>query len=194
MLAAKSSALAARCSTTQRAASPAGSDLGSFRDRIRSALLGVADRLSPRGTPLAAGLEAVPLPLPPDAFRSYIDVIRGSPTGEVWVLGTAYSRSVGELHFACRSWGDSFDLVTDMPPGSGVSGSPIGPGDTWFAGRNGATEHYNGTRWTRHVFVGYYFDFVDVFARAGSDVWLAPPARAWCSSAAAGSGSRSRPC
>jgi len=144
-----------------------------IRNSIRNALLRVADRLSPRDVPLDSAWEVVALPLPPDTSKPYIDVIRGTPTGDVWVLGTAYSRSIGELRFACRSQGDGFELVANTPAGIGVSVSPIGHTDAWFAGRNGTIAHYDGTQWTRHVFERFYFDFVDILARDGSDIWLA---------------------
>lgn len=138
---------------------------------LREALLRVAERLSPQGLALDPAWEVVPLPIPPGTKRPYIDRICGTP-GDVWVLGTV-SSPVGELRFACRDQGSGYELVPDMPRGIGVDVWPIGRTDAWFAGYSGAIAHHDGTRWTRHVFAGFYYDFRDIVARHASDVWLA---------------------
>lgn len=144
-----------------------------LRDAIRLTLLGVANRLSPRQTPLDRAWEPVPLPLPADTSNPYIDRIVGTPSDGIWVLGTVSSRTAGQVRFACLDQGAGFALVPDMPAGIGIDVWPLGRTDAWFAGHNGAIAHYDGSRWTRHVFDGFYYDFRDIVARDGSDVWLA---------------------
>lgn len=143
-----------------------------LRDAIRRTLLGVANRLSPAETPLDPAWEIVPIPLPADTSNPYIDRIAGT-NGDIWVLGTVSSRTTGQVRFACLDQGAGFALVPGMPAGIGIDVWPLSRSDAWFAGYSGAIAHYDGSRWTRHVFDGFYYDFRDIVARDSSDIWLA---------------------
>jgi hypothetical protein len=140
-----------------------------IRDRIRSALLRFADRVDP---PLRIdpAWEVVALPLPGGSSPVIDRITYAGP--DLWVLGTISVRGQGERRFACVDRGRGYELVADMPSGIGIDVWPISRTDLWFAGYGGSAAHYDGSRWSRFVWPKYYFDFLHVYARDASDVWL----------------------
>lgn len=143
--------------------------------RVQDALRCLAEALrAERGAPDvdAAAWEEVALPWPDGAARPYLDVLRGSPDGDVWLLATASLPGRGEQRFAFHDLGGGFARV-DGAPGRLLSVSPLGRTDAWFARAGGALAHHDGAAWTSRVFEGCYHDFLDLHARDGRDIWIA---------------------
>ena len=132
-----------------------------FRDRIRGALLHFAERVSPSAA-IDPAWEIVPLPGDP----SYIDRIVEAPNGDVWVIGL---RSSTRLAWVDR--GHGFESVPGIENGT-IDLWPLSGTDIWFCGTNGHLAHYDGA-WSPYVFEGFYYDFRDVVARSGADIWVA---------------------
>lgn len=115
--------------------------------------------------------EVIDLSLPEGFSRLYLDrLVHAGP--DLWLLGTATVRGQGEQRFACVDHGSGFEFVADMPTGIGLDVWPVSRTDLWFSGFGGSVAHYDGSRWTRFVWPEFYYDFLHVYARSTTSVWL----------------------
>lgn len=113
--------------------------------------------------------EAEALPLPPDAGKLWINVIRGTAADDVWLLTNA-SNNRAQDRLAFHYDGSKWTSVT-LPPRARDNIFPLSKTDVWAVGKQGTAAHFDGNGWTVHQIPNFYYDFVDVFAR-GSDVWM----------------------
>lgn len=105
--------------------------------------------------------------MPLSGEPTYIDRMSEAPTGDVWVIGRHDSQRL-----AWVDRGTGFERVEGIPDGV-MDVCALGTNDVWFCGTNGHLFHYDGTNWSRRVFEKFYYDFSDIVARDGSDIWVA---------------------
>lgn len=106
--------------------------------------------------------EVVPLAGEP----TYVDRMTEATNGDVWVIGRHSSRRL-----AWVDRGSGFELVPGIPDGV-MDLCALSTNDVWFCGANGHLFHFDGNTWSRRVFEKFYYDFSDIIARDGSDIWV----------------------